>query len=91
VDHRLWLEALKDREQEGIIADIADVDRNIAAGGGLPQGGPLMQVGNEEQGLPVQFGSGPVPEIAIHHGHFKALPVKAHGRGPTQVDVTAQD
>ena len=87
--HGFGGEVPENRAEEGVVADVAGVHIDAAAADGLPQCGPLMQVGDREEGLAVELGAGPAPKIIVHHGHLEALPGQAHGRGPTQITVTA--
>jgi hypothetical protein len=88
MDYRVGGKTLNNREQEGIITDVADVHVDGIAAEGLPERGALLKIGHRIQGLPVQFHTGPAPEIVIHHGYVKSPGGEAHGRGPAQVPIT---
>jgi hypothetical protein len=59
------------------------MDPDPAATVGFPERGPLMQIGNRDEGLSVKLSAGPTAEIIVHHGHFMATTREVHGGGPT--------
>ncbi len=91
VDHAIRPEFPEYSEQKMIVAGIPDINLELPTAEGLPEGGPAVQIGDRDKGLPVQFRRCPPAEIIVHHRHFMAPPGKIHGRGPAQVTVASQD
>ena len=91
VDDGFRLEIFDDVAEEFVVADIADVGFDGAAGEAVPGAEAVGERADGSESLRAQLVIPLAADEVVHDGHVVALLGQIEGRGPTAVSVSTQD